>query len=95
MQCGAWDRQVTAKESMSQQNQQSFTLRIASSDTSHSGGGTASCRATVDGSSTAQTVDLAAAYRISRMASHNSVSSMRGISGSCRSGGTSFYRRAA
>lgn len=81
---------------MSQQNQQTFTMRIVRDDTTHTGGGTASCRATVDGGGTAgPTVDLMAAYRTSRAAAQSSLSSMRFTNGFRSGGGTAFYRRAA
>ena len=88
---------------MKSQNQsQSFTLRIADSEAAHFTNGHNQCRAVAEsdtqtrggltsGSSTA-TIDLVAAYRSSRVAAQQSLSSMR--IGPSRFGSTSSYRMA-
>ena len=86
----------------SQSQSQSFVLRLAGNEASHFTNGNNQCRAAVEsdtqktggltnGNSVA-TVDLMAAYRSSRVAAQQSLSSMR--IGPSRFGGTSYYRMA-
>ena len=88
---------------MKSQNQsQSFTLRIAGSDVSHLTGGTNQCRPVAESDTrkfgglttggAVATVDLMATYRTSRVAAQQSLASLR--IGPSRFGSTSSYRMA-
>lgn len=77
---------------MSQQNQQPSYMRIADTDRTETGTGMDTNQATNGRES--DTIDLMAAYRTSRLAAQQSLSSMRGSFG-FRNSGTGYFRRAA